>query len=116
MAKQGETKFKEKVWKKLKPLAPDIYAEKITQRSKRGFPDFVICAGGIYVVWELKLEYNEADPLQGYVLDKIESAGGIRRVVKPSNLDEAIEELKQIAAIGRKYEKAKFMGKVFRAV
>lgn len=99
MAKQPETNFKEKVWAKLKALYPYVEAEKITQRSKRGMPDFVICAGGLFVVWELKVKKNKADPLQGWKLGRFAAAKGIARVVKPDNLELCLTELKQLAGV-----------------
>lgn len=90
---QAETRFKTKVLKKLKELGFDIFVMKIQQVAKVGDPDIVLCCGGRFVAWELKVGDNKATSLQQYKLDLITKAGGIARVVTPENLNECLEEL-----------------------
>lgn len=91
---QGETRFKLKVYKRLDTLKPLVWYTKLQQVAKRGDPDLLICCNGKFVAWELKVESNKATVLQQFMLDKIMDSGGMARVVKPSNLDACVEELK----------------------
>lgn len=90
-----ETKFKIKVRKVLETI-PFSYWEKTQQMSIRGTPDFVGCVKGRSVVLELKVGNNDADPLQEYKLSKWRSAGAIAYVMSPDNMDEIINELKEL--------------------
>lgn len=105
MAKQPETKFKEKVQQELKVLAENwpIFFDKIQQLSKRGTLDFYICAGGVFVGWELKVGKNRLDALQRYSRTKIKLALGLVREVRPDNLEECLAELVQVAKSGEKF-------------
>lgn len=105
MAKQPETKFKEKVINNhLKPLQNRglIAFDKIQQLAKRGTHDIYICAGGAFVSWELKVGDNTLDPLQSYSRYKIKKAGGLVREVRPDNLEECLAELVKLAKKGIK--------------
>ena len=92
MSKQPETLFKERVLARLDAI-PNLWVEKIQQVSIRGTPDLLICYRGMFVAWELKTDSGVADALQEYKLGKIEKAGGIARIVRPSNLEQSIREL-----------------------
>jgi len=48
---------------------------------------------------ELKTETGKATSLQLHTLDKIHAARGHARIVRPNNLDIAIQEMKQIAGV-----------------
>lgn len=81
--KQPETKFKEQVLKDLKTI-PGIWFFKTQEVGRRGIPDILICAGGILIALELKIETGRVDRLQQHVLGKIKAAGGVAMAVKPS--------------------------------
>ena len=88
-----ETKFKKKVYSLLDEI-PGLWYEKIQQLAIRGTPDLLICYRGKFLAWELKVGDNEADALQAYTLGRIKEAGGIGRIVTPSNLSKCIKELR----------------------
>lgn len=90
---QAETRFKEKVRKLLDKRAPKLWYTKVQQLAKRGDPDFLICANGHFVAWELKVGDNEATPLQANTLRKIYEAGGRAFTVYPGNLQEHLNAL-----------------------
>lgn len=91
MSKKPETVFKEKVFRKIKPI-PGLWVVKIQQVALRGIPDLIMCHSGRLIAWELKVGHNKSNKLQDYVLEDIKSAGGCARVVTPENLDTAIQE------------------------
>lgn len=90
--KKPETKFKERVLEKLRPIE-GIWHLKTQEVGRNGTPDFLFCAGGKFVAWELKVD-APVDPLQTYNLDKIEKSGGVARVVTPGNLETCLTELR----------------------
>ena len=92
MSKQPETLFKERVVRRLKEI-PGLWVEKIQQVGIRGTPDLLICYRGYFIAWELKTDRGRVEPLQQFKLDEIEKAGGIARIVRPSNLEQSIREL-----------------------
>lgn len=92
MAKQGETKFKEKVVRKLKTVG-GLWLVKVQQVAVRGTPDILFCYRGLFFAWELKVGDNTASGLQQYNLDRIAYAGGCARVVSPENFDQCFEEI-----------------------
>lgn len=87
-----ETKFKIEVQKRLKEI-PDLWVVKIQMVALRGIPDLLICYKGMLYAWELKTLKGVVEPLQQHVLNNINKAGGIARVVSPANLEECMEEL-----------------------
>jgi hypothetical protein len=89
---QPETRFKEKVQRRLKQV-PELYCRKIQQQSIRGMPDLLIIYCGLAFTWELKTSTGRATRLQTYELDAISKAGGIARVVTPDNFEECLAEL-----------------------
>lgn len=97
--KQRETVFKEKVLSRLTRLKPKLWFVKIQMVATRGIPDILMCAGGKFVAWELKVGSNKADSLQQFILNKIELAQGVARVVTPENFDEAFEELACLCSV-----------------
>jgi hypothetical protein len=56
---------------------PDIKAEKISDRFKKGIPDFLCCVGGIYVALELKADKGTPSPHQKVFLKRVKETGGI---------------------------------------
>jgi len=95
MSKQPETLFKEKVQRRLKAeFGNTIWFKKTEAGAIRGIPDLLLCYKGRFVAWELKTDKGRLDKLQGFNLSKIDLCGGIAKVVRPSNLEEEIECLK----------------------
>lgn len=84
MAKQPETKFKERIRPFIDAL-PNAWFEKIQQKSIRGTPDFLGTIRGRFFAIELKIDGESPDALQDYKLTQIAEAGGIGLVVTPSN-------------------------------
>ena len=66
--------------------------------AKCGIPDVVGVCNGHFFAWELKKNYVPTT-LQKYVLNRIDMAGGIARIVTPDNLDSCIKELTKIASL-----------------
>jgi len=93
---QAETRFKMQVMARLKGYHPSVWFTKLQQMTKRGDPDMILCANGIMIAWELKTDTGKVSKLQQYCLGEIARASGIARVVKPSNIDQAFEELEWI--------------------
>lgn len=83
MPKKKETLFKEKVRKQLDAL-PRSWWVKTQMVSLRGIPDFLGCINGHFVAIELKIDGEEADPLQAWNLNKIIKAGGLGLEATPS--------------------------------
>ena len=83
---QKETKFKNQVTKHLDARGSKISYTKLQQLAKRGDPDFYICVNGLFFVWELKTDDGKVSELQKFKMTEIEQAGGIVRVVTPTNL------------------------------
>lgn len=94
-----ENKFKQQVKRELDKLPFTYYFIK-EAKAIRGIPDVVGCCNGRLFGWELKRSYSEASKrtgrivLQRYVLDKINAAGGIGRIVHPDNLEQCLQELR----------------------
>lgn len=94
---QPETKFKNRIRPYLDRLT-NTWVVKISQRSIRGTPDFLLCIGGIFVALELKKdERSKTTKLQDYNMGKIYDAGGIALKVYPENWDEIHEFLVRLA-------------------
>jgi hypothetical protein len=68
----------------LKTLS-NTHAESIQQVAIRGTPDKLMCISGKYVAMELKRDGEVPTALQALFLDKVERAGGIALVARPSN-------------------------------
>jgi hypothetical protein len=90
--KKPETKFKEKVLGDLKELP--VWFIKTQEVARCGTPDLLICAGGVFVAWELKTDEGEPDGLQLYNIKRINDANGVGLVVSPENYKTALEQLK----------------------
>ncbi len=100
---QPETKFKLKVAPKLQSLKlktnGGLWFLKTQEKTTRGIPDYLMCAKGNMVAWELKVGKNKASDLQAWTLNNIEKAGGVSRVVTPENFDECYKELECLCGI-----------------
>lgn len=96
---QPETRFKNRVMKRLKAL-PGTWWEKIQQVGKRGTPDILGCVRcakcdrGIFVALELKTNEGVLAAIQEAKLDDIGKAGGWCGVLAPSSMEllEGIED------------------------
>lgn len=93
---QPETRFKEKVQKRLKKV-PRSWWTKVQMVSIRGIPDILGCVGGHIIALELKVGDNsiEKDPLQKYILTKIKAVGGYARECRPENLEEIAQDIER---------------------
>lgn len=80
MAKQPETKLKEKIRPLLDAISRSWWV-KTSFFSIRGIPDFLGCVNGHFVAIELKKEHAKPDPsrevLQRWVCSRIRDAGGM---------------------------------------
>ena len=56
---------------------PDIKLTKISDRYKKGIPDFILCVSGVYVALELKAANGTASPHQELHIKETIRAGGI---------------------------------------
>lgn len=99
MAKQHETRFKEKVKKGLDKIQPGFHF-KTQMKSLRGVPDIVGCFGGHAVALELKVG-ADVEPLQTWTLRQWEKAGAYARVVTPANLEAVLADLQRLAGTPR---------------
>lgn len=95
LAKQGETKFKERVLKDLKKLER-IWYKKLQERSRRGILDILICLKGRFIVIELKIDGEVPTPLQKNTAKEISHAGGITFAATPSSWEQDYEILKTL--------------------
>ncbi|MBD5585284.1 MAG: hypothetical protein HDQ88_09400 [Clostridia bacterium] len=93
-----EGKIKTKVKAILESLGDKCWYFMPVQRGlgcKRGVPDFIVCAGGLFVGVETKAGNNKRTTIQKYVGDRIELAGGAVIVVNEDTLD-AFEQAMQV--------------------
>lgn len=88
MAKKPETVFQEKVLKRLAMYGKEVWVTKISQISKRGDPDLILCVSGTFIVAELKMPGGKISALQAHTLQQITRAKGIALVVYPENVEE----------------------------
>lgn len=95
MAKQPETKFKEKVLRELRKI-PNSYWIKIQSVSIRGIPDIIGTVNGHFVALELKVPPNRLKPggLQWLVIQELKKAGAYAREVIPDTLNETLDNIK----------------------
>lgn len=92
---QRETKFKNQAKRELDKL-PLSFFIKTQMVALRGVPDFIGCVRGRLVAIELKTETGRVDRLQQWTLQKFADAGAFTAVVRPSTLNETIEQLRRI--------------------
>lgn len=86
MPQKPESRFKERVARDLKALAPKLWFVKIQQVSIRGIPDFLINANGRFLALELKSNpKSPVSPLQEWTLKEIARTNGIALITFPSN-------------------------------
>lgn len=97
MAKQPETKFKEKVLKRLR-MIPGSYWLKIQSVAIRGIPDILGVVNGKFIALELKVPPNKLKPgsLQWHIIHQLKKAGAYAREVTPDTLDETLKNLENL--------------------
>lgn len=108
MSQQPESRFKERVFKRLNEEFPRAWYTKIQAGSIRGIPDIIGIEEGCGFVLELKVEEGKEGiqfPLQRHNIMKIkEEAKGFARVVYPETLEDVIAELKNhVRSITKKH-------------
>ena len=102
MAKQPETRFKEKIFPILKKL-PNSWWMKTQMMALLGIPDLIGVVNGRFVALELKKARKDAlcthgrVRLQGKILLEIRNAGGFGEFCYPENWDEIHLELSKLA-------------------
>ena len=97
MAKQDETRFKERVKEDLKRISKHCWHTKVQQRAIRGTPDILACVCGVFIAIELKRSAaEEPDRLQRLNIERIKLAGGIGLVAFPENWAEVYKEILSI--------------------
>lgn len=79
-----ESAFQKKVLKDLATLK-ESWVLKTQERGRRGVPDIHVCIKGRAVWIELKTDTGKIAPLQMLTLSKIEAAGGLAFVARPSS-------------------------------
>lgn len=97
MARQPESNFSSRFAKALEKI-PGVWFVKVQQVAKCGTPDYLICAGGVFIAAELKRNSAEKpSPLQQYNLEAITACGGTARVVTPKTLNSFLTEVREYA-------------------
>lgn len=75
---------------------PGVFFYKAQQKALRGIPDLIICAGGRFIAWELKVGKNRPDKLQQHIMENIAKAHGLAWTVTPDNIQWSIEQIQKI--------------------
>jgi hypothetical protein len=92
---QQETYFKRRAQRDLKTLGMQVWVLKTQEVATRGIPDFLICAGGLFMAVELKKDDRaKVAPLQKYTLTCIQGAGGETFVATPESWPEIFATIK----------------------
>ena len=78
-APMTERNIQTKVLKYLKSI-PNSFVMKLSDRWTSGYPDILLCKNGHLWAIELKRPGLDATPLQRYILNAINSAGGTASV------------------------------------
>lgn len=73
-------------------IQSDVKATKISDRFKKGIPDFLVCVRGIYVAIELKAADKEAEKHQLIFIREVVAAGGIGGVCETLGQVKALVE------------------------
>lgn len=84
----SEKQFEEKVKKWLKEHGAWYVKTWSNGVQRAGIPDLIICWKGRFIGLELKAERGRATALQLYELQKIQEAGGVAHVVRPSDWED----------------------------
>ena len=97
MSKKPETTFKEQVIEDLRQL-PLAWICKTNEVATRGIPDILMCVNSAFIALELKAtSIDEPSALQKWNLEKVAAAGGLAFVVDPSNWDNTLALLHELA-------------------
>lgn len=89
-----EKQFEQKVKKFLKSKGAWILKTWGGGFQRSGIPDLLCCYNGNFMAIELKAENGKLSQLQKFELDKIQKAGGVAIVLRPSDFEEFKELLK----------------------
>ena len=96
-----ESKFKNRVMRKLKEIDGGFFFTKEAM-SLRGYPDILGCYRGRFIALEVKRSKADSTratgrtPLQKYILEKINDAGGYATFIYPENEDEVFTTIKEM--------------------
>jgi hypothetical protein len=97
VAKQPETRFKERVWRDLKALKSKglpIHFRKIQQVCINGTPDILLCVNGRAVDLELKAgPRSRVSRLQRWEMKQTEKAGGLAFLAWPEIWPDVLRKL-----------------------
>ncbi len=85
----SEKQVKDKIKRLLKRKG--IYYFMPIPLHNKGVPDFILCLEGRFIAIECKSEKRRVTPHQAQHLASIRDSGGEYRVVRPSNVDEALD-------------------------
>ena len=98
MSKQPETRFKERVQKRLREI-PNSWFIKMEAGAVRGIPDIMGCVNGFFVAIELKRSSRaKVDALQTYNLDVIRKVGkGYSYLMYPGNMEVTLAKIMILA-------------------
>jgi hypothetical protein len=99
VTEKAETRLSKRFAKELERLQLGgllLEFDKIAQRSKRGFPDYLICARGKLLLVELKMPGEDPDPLQSWKLARYARCGAETFVVYPHSLPDFIHSLEKL--------------------
>lgn len=58
-------------------IQPDVKATKISDRFKKGIPDFLVCVSGVFVAIELKAKDGKRRKHQEIFIKEVIAAGGV---------------------------------------
>lgn len=92
MAKGAETRWKEKVMKRLKRIPCSLWI-KMQHKTYSGLPDVWGCVAGWFVTIELKSLEGEVRPKQWSTIRRIRKARGISIVLDPRGPLEEVAKL-----------------------
>ena len=68
----------------------------------RGWPDLIICAGGRFVAWEIKIPPDKLSAIQKRRFEELAHAGALCQVVTPGNKNQRLEDLEVIEFSSRR--------------
>lgn len=73
----NENQLKTKILNYIRKAYPSYWVYKTSDRWQSGIPDILICTEGRLIAIELKIHPNKPTPIQKYVLNAINTAGGM---------------------------------------
>lgn len=78
----SETNLKNNIRRMIQREFPKVYFFKAADKFTSGIPDLIMCVCGTFVAIELKFGENNATPLQRFMIDNINKAGGFATVCR----------------------------------